>query len=172
MEEEVKFIFKTLIKVPIIILITYLVFNLFAFAFTYFRLLGFSYVAMQTVVENNYIPATEATTLTNYLNSMETDILTNLKLGCDTNPSDATFCDDITDPATRGQNERVQYGKPITVTVSARYKWVWPLIQPKGVDGEGDATLLSANTDEESMKHNIVIQYTVPGLKYYPDKST
>lgn len=170
MTDEVKFIFKTLIKVPIIIVITYLIFNIFAFAFTYFKLLGFSYVAMQTAVENNYIPSNEESTLLSYLDSMETGIVTDLKLGCDTNLADSTMCLDLRDTATNSQNKRVQYGNSITVTVSARYMWIWPLMNPSSGE-QGDATLLSANEDEDSMKDNIVIQYTVPGLKYYPDLS-
>ena len=53
MAENVKFIFKTLIKVPIIIFVTYFIVNLFAFTVSYFRLLGVSYVVLQTAIENN-----------------------------------------------------------------------------------------------------------------------
>lgn len=67
MSDSVKFIFKTLTKVPIIIMCAYAVFNIFAFFFIYFRMLGVSYVVMQTAVENNYIPTTEGGTLLDYL---------------------------------------------------------------------------------------------------------
>lgn len=67
MSDSVKFIFKTLTKVPIVIMCAYAVFNIFAFFFIYFRMLGVSYVVMQTAVENNYIPTTEGGTLLDYL---------------------------------------------------------------------------------------------------------
>lgn len=67
MSDSVKFIFKTLIKVPVIIMISYAIFNIFAFFFIYFRMLGISYVVMQTAVENNYLPDTELNTMIDYL---------------------------------------------------------------------------------------------------------
>ena len=76
MSDGVKFIFKTLLKVPIIILVTYAIFNAFAFSLSYFKILGFSYVAMQTAVENNYLPTQELNTLTTYLTDLETEMLT------------------------------------------------------------------------------------------------
>ena len=172
MNDSVKFIFKTLIKVPVIILVSYFVFNLFAFTFTYFRLLGFSYVAMQTVVENNFIPPDEQTTLTNYLNSLETGVVSNLAVGCDTNVSnDASNGGpyiDITNPD--NDNIRVQYGTPITVTVSAKYTWVFPLANTMA-ENPSDSAHADGLTYHENSDNNIVISYTVPGLKYYPDMS-
>ena len=93
MNESVKFIFKTLLKVPVFILVAYAIFNLFAFSFSYFKIMGFSYVAMQTAVENNYFPQTEYNTLTTYLNGLETAMLENATLTIDTG---------------NGGNERVQ----------------------------------------------------------------
>ena len=58
MSDNVKFIFMTLIKVPCVIFVSFFIFNIFAFFFIYFKMLGFSYVVMQEVVENNYITAT------------------------------------------------------------------------------------------------------------------
>lgn len=172
MQDGVKFIFKTLIKVPVIILVVYAVFNLFAFSFSYFRLLGFSYVAMQTAVENNYIPESEYSTLTAYLESLDTAMLDNLTLTCESD----------------GGNKKVQYGTPVTVTVSAHYRFIWPLMPAEqtstgvaadGFDGNGDSGtwLNDAQLDakraayENNIKNNITISYTVPGLKYYPDLS-
>ncbi len=71
MSDEVKFIFKTLLKVPIIIVVSFLILNLFAFFFVYFKVLGLSYVVMQTAVENNYLPKTEVNTLCNYAYTFE-----------------------------------------------------------------------------------------------------
>ena len=172
MSENVKFIFKTLIKVPIIILVTYAIFNLFAFSLSYFKMLGVSYVAMQTAVENNYIPTTEWNTLENYLFSLESEMLENTTSVCDTGTG----------------NRRVQYGSPITVEVSAHYRFIWPL-QPAEQHTTGQAAAGLAGTtntgaeltDDQleqnrediasNPQNNITIRYTVPGLKYYPDLS-
>ena len=51
MSDEVKFIFKTLLKVPVIIVVSFLILNIFAFFFIYFKVLGLSYVVMQTAVK-------------------------------------------------------------------------------------------------------------------------
>lgn len=191
MEDNVKFIFKTLIKVPVIILISYAIFNIFAFSFSYFRLLGFSYVAMQTAVENNYIPEEEMNTLTNYLNSLETDVLTDLSIFCDTDISTSNTAD----------NNKTQYGTPITIQVRAHYNFIWPLMPSEqksngvvadGLHGSGAGTDLtdaqldalreeyeqnkgsydaSKDTFQQNDNANIVISYTIPGLKYYPDLS-
>ena len=170
MNESVKFIFKTLLKVPVFILVAYAIFNLFAFSFSYFKIMGFSYVAMQTAVENNYFPQTEYNTLTTYLNGLETAMLENATLTIDTG---------------NGGNERVQYGSEITVTVSAHYRFIWPLmpieqrstgVAAEGMDGQNTGEqLTAAQLDQmreeiaDNPQNNIWISYTVPGLKYYPD---
>ena len=170
MNESVKFIFKTLLKVPVFILVAYAIFNLFAFSFSYFKIMGFSYVAMQTAVENNYFPQTEYNTLTAYLNGLETAMLENATLTIDTG---------------NGGNERVQYGSEITVTVSAHYRFIWPLmpneqrstgVAAEGMDGQNTGEqLTAAQLDQmreeiaDNPQNNSWISYTVPGLKYYPD---
>lgn len=171
MSDTVKFIFKTIIKVPIIIIVCYLVFNVFAFGLSYFKMLGLSYVAMQTAVENNYIPQAERQSLSSYMtDTLQTDILQNVNF---------TEGSDITD------GSRKQYGGTVTVGVSAHYKFLWPL-QPKeqhagdaGVDGmnnsgsyrgdKSDQEMKDAREAYDSDRNNIVIEYKVPGLKYYPD---
>ena len=45
MNESVKFIFKTLLKVPVFILVAYAIFNLFAFSFSYFIIHAFPFAA-------------------------------------------------------------------------------------------------------------------------------
>ena len=169
MNDSVKFIFKTLIKVPVIILVMYAIFNLFAFSFSYFKIMGFSYVAMQTAVENNYIPDTEMGTLQSYLNGLETYMLEDATLTVDTGG---------------GVNKKVQYGTPITVTVEAHYRFIWPLMPAEqrtgaaamGMDGQNIGSALSNDQLEDARmeyennpQNNIHISYTVPGLKYYPD---
>lgn len=171
MSDNVKFIFKTLIKIPVIILVVYAIFNVFAFSLSYFKLLGFSYVAMQTAVENNYIPEEEKKTLNAYLDSMETYMLENCELKC---YSEA------------GSDKKVQYGTAVTVEVSAHYRFIWPLMPieqrtgaaAEGMNGQNIGTELSEDqlnqareAYENNPNNNISIKYTVPGLKYYPDLS-
>lgn len=185
MDGGVKFIFKTLLKVPIIIMVSFAVFNVFAFALSYFKILGISYVAMQTAVENNYIPETEWGTITNYLDStVATYMLENPTLTCTTAQG--------TNMGIFNSENRVQYGSEVTVTVAAHYRFVWPLTPRdqttarndndadavNGFDGtEGSAQLSQSQLEqaraeyEENPDNNIVITYTVPGLKYYPDLS-
>lgn len=189
MQDGVKFIFKTLLKVPIIILVSFAVFNLFAFCMSYFKILGISYVAMQTAVENNYIPEQEWGTLINYLGTtVETYMLENPRLTCATSAGTS-----IGTPTSSSYSvNRVQYGGEVTVEISAHYRFVWPL-QPKeqttagrtpnvnavaGQHGTQMARDLTANQlerarmkYEENVENNIRISYTVPGLKYYPDMS-
>lgn len=168
MTDTVKFIFKTLIKIPIIIIVVYTLFNAFAFSLSYYKMLGLSYVALQTAVENNYIPSTERSSLEDYMqNTLETDILENVSFTPNT-----TF-------------DKHQYGDTITVGVTAHYKFLWPL-QPKeqhdgdlGVDGMNNAGQYQGDKSEseledareayDSDENNITIEYTIPGLKYYPD---
>ena len=167
MADNVKFIFKTLIKVPIIILVCYLVLNLFAFTITYFKVVGISYVAMQTAVENNFIPQDEMDIITEYMRSLEGPMFTGTSVTCVNENT--------------GSNTKGQYGSRVTVTVSGNYEWVWPLINPNNNDdgnvggtnvGIGNAMMVEGNMmpDGDNLQ-NIVIQYTVPGLKYYPDLS-
>lgn len=194
MTENVKFIFKTLLRVPIIILVCFAVLNVFAFGLSYFKLLGVAYVSMQTAIENNYIPVQEYTTLKGYLDKQETQMLENINLTCITGNAVGTV-----DPNTLGTfdeqyNIRYQYGAPVTVTVSAHYRFVWPLMPVEqtsnGVAATGYSVQGGAYTGkirgndlnedqledrleayENNPQNNIVISYTVPGLKYYPDLS-
>ncbi len=174
MSDSIKFIFKTIIKVPIIVIIAYVIFNVFGFGLSYFKMLGLSYVALQTAVENNFIPPDEQRTMERYMsNELETDILQNVE---------------FTPNTALGENARKQYGGEITVGVQAHYKFVWPL-QPKetmkdnaGVDGMNNSGLNHGSKTEEeleeardrydSSRNNIVIEYKVPGLRYYSDKDS
>lgn len=180
MRDSVKFIFKTLFKIPVLILTTYAIFNIFAFSLTYFKLLGFSYVVMQTAVENNYIPPQEMNTLNAYLASItNTGVVDSAKLIL-TNPNN---------PSATSASVRRQYGAAITVGVEAHYKFIWPLMPKEqlsntseGFIGYGpnansnfsgfasDAELERRRKELENNKdNNIRIMYTVPGLQYYPD---
>jgi len=155
MSESVAFIFKTLIKVPIIIFTAFFIMNCFAFAFIYFKMLGFSYVLMQEVVENNYIAPRQANQVADYLTSLQNEIpmcqAATIIVGLDAagNPVlwdinsvagggsadlTQTYTDSIGNKTygsltdfNDGAGHRVQYGKSKTVGVHCEYEFVWPL---------------------------------------------
>jgi len=113
MSETVKFIFKCLIKVPVIILVSFAIFNIFAFWVSSNKMIGLSYTVQQVAVENNYIPASERSSLENYMqNELQTDILQSVRFTQGT-----TFT-------------KQQYGSQVKVGVEANYKFIWPL-QPR-----------------------------------------
>lgn len=192
MADNVKFIFKTLIKVPVIIAVSFFVFNLFAFCFIYFKLLGASYVVMQTAAENNYLPPNELKTLYNYVDSFNDLVMVqNATIVISKDSSGEylgmTSVNDTVDSGNADDaRKKRQYGREVTVGVSADYIFVWPL-QPEKVDGlnkesagqDGQAVYgddsIDLNGEYENAVltgNNITIAYTIPGLHYYPDMLT
>jgi hypothetical protein len=191
MSDSVKFIFKTLLKVPIIIFVSFFILNIFAFFFIYFKVLGTSYVVMQVAVENNYLPASELMTLYDYVDEWNDIPMVN-------NASIIVY-DDGTDIYTMQHHAdtdavygdldartRKQYGKTVTCGVRCEYTMVWPLdyrettVNEAGVNGlngnnfqgfKSEAELEQAREDK-LFTFPIEISYTVPGLKYYPDMLT
>lgn len=162
MTDSVKFIFKTLIKVPVTIAVSFLIFNIFSWTVSYFKLVGASYTVMQVGMENNYIPANEEALINNYLKSLESEVLTNVKIA-----GESTY------------DKKRQYGKDLTVGVSAKLKFIWPLMHNEQFAAststesnfgsiKTDSELISALKDKEA-EDNLSITYTVPGLQYYPD---
>lgn len=165
-----KTVFKTLIKVPIYIAVIYLVFNLFSFAISYFRLLGVSYTIQNVVLENNYIPAAELSQINSQLSSMETAILTNIQV---VNVGEAST--------------RRQYGETVEVGVQADFIWAVPFLPIKNeaktgsvIDPSGGSNTLTVYSDAthgtsggspiaNGVTQTISITYTVPGMAYYPD---
>lgn len=146
MSDSVKFIFKTLTKVPIIIFTIFFVFNVFAFFFIYFKMLGISYVVMQTAVENNFIPRAEFNTIEDYLLNIAN--ITNVESagliigtsgdiieyvpandrahktrvsadGVETNAGTFSFGE--------GATAKHQYGRNVTCGVYCNYTIIWPL---------------------------------------------
>ena len=160
----------------------------------YFKVMGLSYVVVQTAIENNFIPTSEGDTLNSYAKSLENGFLKHVAIGCDTQNSSTSvslllssnslsssgICYDISS-ANTSNNKKVQYGKPIKVTVLAQFVAILPLVNP----GEGSLSLESSDAmnyymdtyDPTVSDHssydindsNIIFEYTVPGLKYYPD---
>lgn len=158
MHDEVKFIFKTLLKVPIMIMVSYAVLNVFAFFFIYFKMLGVSYVVMETAVENNYLPASELTTLYNYMGTIDqipmvepgsARIILGVNGSIDDDDYDNVFTDSnyILLNATGGSPEitpvageadartKRQYGTEVTVGVQCRFQLIWPLSYSETISG-------------------------------------
>lgn len=140
MAENVKFIFKSLIKVPIFIFVAFFIFNIFTFFFIYFKMLGISYVVMQTAVENNYLPQQELTTLNKYMKNLnKISYVENAHVVVDNDTSGATlyngsgsYLDEKGNAkalASDGHNSvtRRQYGNYIVTGVYCKYKIIWPL---------------------------------------------
>lgn len=63
MSDGVKFVFKTLFKVPIFILAAYLLMNVLGIVTTYFKVQGIQYGLENIVTENNYISTQDLTKL-------------------------------------------------------------------------------------------------------------
>lgn len=141
--DGVKFIFKTLIKVPIIICIWYFVFNIFAFMFIYFKTLGVSYTVMQTAVENNYISEAEVDSIQDYLDTLNATpfvsyacVVTNAKkengkytytLAYTFDPTGKQRSTEQSSAQNNDARLRRQYGKTVTCGVRCKYKIQWPL---------------------------------------------
>jgi hypothetical protein len=162
MSDSVKFIFKTLIKVPVTIAIAFLVFNIFSWTISYFKLNSASYIVMQVGLENNYIPPNEELMINSYLKSLESDILTDVRIG-----GESTY------------NRKRQYGEKLTVGVSANLRFIWPLMHNEQYAASnspdkyfGDAkskSELSQDLKSKESEGNINIIYTIPGMQHYSD---
>ena len=177
MQDDVKFIFKSLIKVPVIIFEVYFVFNIFCLMFIFFKTLGYSYVVMQTVVENNYVPAQEVQSLDNQLRELRKIQFVG---GDENNYALAHIVIDgepvyPTNPTGNGKNTRTQYGSVKSCGVYVNYKIQWPL-RPDQQSSNGQAVNgLQGGAGEyttfgpSETGVPITITYKVPGLQYYPD---
>lgn len=175
MTDSIKFIFKTLIKIPLTICIVYFIANIFCFALYFFKYSGVSYAVMNTAMENNYLPPSEKATLEKTIKDIENSsvLIRDAKLIVD------------------GTNQRKQYGAPINVGVEYKYRWLTPLM-PEDIGqrasgfSENLDTIGSSGYDENrmtdaeinakinelsdrSLRTPIRIVYDVPALRYYPD---
>ena len=140
MADNVKFIFKSLIKVPIFIFVAFFIFNIFTFFFIYFKMLGISYVVMQTAVENNYLPQHELTTLNKYMTSLnKISYVENAHIVVDNDTSGATLYNGSGNYLDENGNAKAlksdghnsvtrrQYGNYIVTGVYCKYRIIWPL---------------------------------------------
>lgn len=153
MTDEVRAIFKILLKVPVLIFGAFLIFNIFAFGYTYSKALGLSYVAMQEVVENNYITGSQANQFRRYFYEIEkTPLIHNMTLitgkvgdrislwdknsnnlgdtytGYRSRIVDTAILDRYSDvsPADHA-GIKVQYGHDKTVGIHCEFSILWPL---------------------------------------------
>ena len=146
MSDSVKFIFKTLIKVPVLIFIAYMFLNIFAFFFIYFKTLGLSYVVMQETVENNFMTQSEFNQMNDYLEKInEIPLVVNASIiygkgsdgkpvYCPVNSSNRMtgYSGSIHGPSGRTVTtdsafHKSNYGTAKTVGIHCEFKIVWPL---------------------------------------------
>ena len=194
MSDGVSFIFRTLIKVPVVIFSSFLVFNLIMFTFAYSQALGISYVVMQTVAENNYLSGSQLQQINNTLadfNSIEY-VQVNLIGGTTNSGNDYAYLDtngnvirvggeEVSLDSNSSVKSKRQFGSSVICGIRYNYKMIWPLMsEDKTGDGglsedgrlTGDGAgmhQLEYNEELEEDGIDIVLAYKVPCLKYYPD---
>lgn len=128
MENGVTWIFRKLIKVPVIILVSFGILNIFAFTVSYFRIVGASNTLQQAVMDNNYLTKADEETFKDYLASLETAYLQNIRLVIDTEVDNKKASPNYEAIEASGNtNTRKQYGNVIDVGVVAEYKFIMPL---------------------------------------------
>ena len=191
MDDGIKYIFKTLVKVPIIIIVCYFFLNLFTFASAYLRMQGASNTVQRVVMDYNYLTQSDIETLNEYLASIDekSQYLNNVKLVINT---DNAFQQDNVD--SYNVNDRKQYGVAVACGVTAKYTPVLPLITTYGdmlesgeVEGYGEGSNTGeqagggfkdfAVIEEEARRreaaaaanNNMTFVNTVIGMQYYSD---
>lgn len=155
MSDEVKFIFKTLIKVPCIIVVAYIVLNIFGLFYTWFTLIGLQNVLTTTIANNNYINANTMDEIVAQLGKMqETAFIDHINLVVGTDGAGEPIVVPVARKnATTGANETVtpdaatigsalgvlnnektnimtkcQYGNYKTIGIQCFYTIQWPLM--------------------------------------------
>lgn len=184
MSDGVKFIFKTLIKVPFIICVSFFIFNIFAFTVSYFRIVGASNTLQQAIMDNNYLVPSDKDTFDTYVNNLSTSCLTDIQLIVDTDGNEYI-------PGNyQWKNEREQYGNVITCGITARFKPIIPLIYTETLEdgkvkgygstetGASGGTKTGAELERlrkeknEKAEGNITVVTKVVGMQYYSDLAT
>lgn len=166
MSDGVKFIFKTLIKVPIIIAIVLFLFNIFNFVMYYTRLYTLTQMVESIVMENNYIPADLRDTVVDYSASMSNrnrSFLRNIDIVDEEYNKDTgavtsnrlwlSFANSNTVHYSTDY-AKLQYGNSRRITVQGAFVWVIPLVTTKpgglGAIQEGK----TADSDAGWQSHN------------------
>lgn len=178
MSDSVKFIFKTLIKVPCIIFAAYFIMNVFFFFFIYFKVLGLSYVVMQEVVENNYITTSQFNQLNAYIqsiNNIEMVNNTSIIVGLDSakNPVYCTtqangqmikssYSATLDESNAKSALTRVNYGQNRVVGIHCDYTLIWPLDYNQ-THPETKANGVDGNSKANSSFNTIMTQYNYNG---------
>lgn len=183
MSDGVKFIFKTLIKVPFIICVSFFIFNIFAFTVSYFRIVGASNTLQQAIMDNNYLVDSDYDTFEGYTEMLKTKCLDNIQIIVDTDGND--YPDNY-----HWKNEREQYGNVITCGITARFKPIIPLIYTETLEddkvkgygstetGASGGTKTGAELERlrkeknEKAEGNIKVVTKVVGMQYYSDLAT
>lgn len=142
MENGVAWIFKTLIKVPVIIAVSFLILNIFAFTVSYFRVVGAANTLQRAVMDNNFLTTADKESFEEYLKGLETSYLTDIHyvINTDANKNTAVSADSFKDAPRTGrgaiiENKRRQYGNTIDVGIVAQYKFILPLQHVEMVEG-------------------------------------
>lgn len=191
MDDGIKYVFKTLVKIPIIVIVCYFFLNLFTFASAYLRMQGASNTIQRVVMDYNYLTQNDIETLEEYLAGIDerSSYLNNVQLIINT---DNAFQQD--NPDSYRVNNRQQYGVSVACGVTAKYTPVLPLITTYGdmlesgeVEGYGngsatdessgggfkDFEAIQAESDrrlaEVTENNNMTFVNTVIGMQYYSD---
>jgi len=145
MGDTIRFIFRTLIKIPLIIIAVYLVINVIAFTMSYMRLYTLAQVAVNTAMENNFIPESEfnaimahagGTNAGTFRDGLTNNILNEINVTVTTVPLLYGVPYTIHGNARYGighsidvgvEDQRVQYGSEITIEVEGSYLWMLPI---------------------------------------------
>lgn len=179
-EYSVGFIFKTLVKVPIYIMVGFTMLNILAFTISYFRIVGASYTLQQTVMDNNFLTQSDLDSYESYLDTLETAYLKDIHLVINTDAGD------VDTTRTTFINDRQQYGNVVDIGVASTYSFIMPLdvrqmtvgeVGVQGMDGmrgTKSSQLLSkselkAKRDANVTGGSIDVINTVVGLQYYSD---
>lgn len=183
MSDGVKFIFKTLIKVPFIICVSFFIFNIFAFTVSYFRIVGASNTLQQAIMDNNYLVDSDYDTFKGYTEMLKTKCLDNIQIIVDTDGND--YPDNY-----HWKNKREQYGNVITCGITARFKPIIPLIYTDTLEdgkvkgygstetGASGGTKTGAELERlrkeknKDAEGNITVVTKVVGMQYYSDLAT
>lgn len=117
-------------------MISFGIFNIFAFTISYFRLVSASNTIQQAIMSNNYLTDADMETFSNYLGNLETTYLRDIKVVLNTNvdnPSNPVYEPDKelvlnnNDSACIRENKRRQYGTLVDCGVVANYTFILPL---------------------------------------------
>lgn len=197
MSDGVKFIFKSLIKVPVIIFVAFFILNIFAFFFIYFRLLGLSYIVMQETVDKNYIASRQLYQFQSTLKQLDNigmvqDGTAGIIIGVDSHGNEVFVNSDLGYYSSNDNGEistssigaaqggpfgsavtKCQYGAIRHVGIRVNYEIIWPL-DVSNITRHDNESQYSPDGTVEYKKSTfsipITITYDVPGLKYYADE--